>query len=202
MMKTNKLNQNYWENNYINNKTGWNIGYVSPPIENYFNQINDKGISILIPGAGNAYEAEFLFGKGFKNVTVLDIAKQPLQNLQKRIPPFPKKQLIQGNFFDHHTKYDIIIEQTFFCALNPESRISYAKKMSELLKDNGKLIGVLFNFPLTDVGPPYGGSLDEYKKTFSKYFQIKILETCYNSIKPRQGRELFIIFEKKNIVSK
>ncbi len=198
MMKIN-YNRDYWENNYANNEIGWDIGYVSPPIENYFNQITDKDISILIPGAGNSYEAESLFNKGFKNITVLDLAKQPLQNLQKRIPVFPTDQLIQEDFFSHHKKYDIIIEQTFFCALNPELRLNYAKKMNELLNDRGKLIGVLFNFPLTDVGPPFGGSLIEYKKTFSKYFYTKILEICYNSIKPRQERELFIIFEKKNL---
>lgn len=199
MMKTSKFNQNYWENNYVNNEIGWDIGYVSPPIENYFNQITNKNISILIPGAGNSYEAESLFDKGFKNITVLDLAKQPLQNLQKRIPVFPSNQLIQGDFFNHHKKYDIIIEQTFFCALNPELRLNYAEKMNELLNDRGKLIGVLFNFPLTDAGPPFGGSLIEYKETFSKYFNTKTIETCYNSIKPRQERELFIIFEKKNI---
>ena len=198
MMKTNKLNQKYWETNYANNEIGWDIGYVSPSIESYFNQITDKNISILIPGAGNSYEAEYLFNNGFKNITVLDLAKQPLRNLQKRTPLFPSNQLIQGDFFNHHKKYDIIIEQTFFCALNPELRLNYTKKMNKLLNDGGKLIGVLFNFPLTDVGPPFGGSLIEYKKTFSKYFYIKTLETCYNSIKPRQERELFIIFEKKN----
>jgi len=198
-MKTDKLNQDYWENKYTNNKIGWDIGTISPPIENYFNQITDKKISILIPGAGNSYEAEFLFDNGFKNITVLDLAKQPLQNLQKRIPLFPTNQLIQGDFFNHHKKYDIIIEQTFFCALNPELRLNYAKKMNDLLNDKGKLIGVLFNFPLTEVGPPFGGSLMEYKKTFSKYFYTKTLEICFNSIKPRQERELFIIFEKKNV---
>jgi len=198
-MKTDKLNKDFWENNYTNNKIGWDIGTISPPIENYFNQITDKKISILIPGAGNSYEAEFLFDNGFKNITVLDLAKQPLQNLQKRIPLFPTNQLIQGDFFNHHKKYDIIIEQTFFCALNPELRLNYAKKMNDLLNDKGKLIGVLFNFPLTEVGPPFGGSLMEYKKTFSKYFYTKTLEICFNSIKPRQERELFIIFEKKNV---
>jgi len=198
-MKTNKLNKKYWENNYINNNTGWDIGHVSPPIESYFNQITDKNISILIPGAGNSYEAEYLYNIGFKNITVLDIAKQPLKNLQKRIPLFPSNQLIQDDFFNHHKKYDIIIEQTFFCALNPELRLDYSKKMNELLKKNGKLAGVLFNFPLTEAGPPFGGSINEYKEMFSKHFLIKTLKICYNSIKPRQERELFIIFEKKNI---
>jgi len=70
--------------------------------------------------------------------------------------------------------------------------------MYDLLKVGGKLVGVLFDFPLTSDGPPFGGSLGEYLSAFSKQFEIKVLKRCHNSIKPRQGRELFIIFEKKN----
>lgn len=197
-MKKNKFDQKYWENKYINNKTGWDIGYASTPIINYINQIEDKNIAILIPGAGNAHEAEYLHLKGFKNITVLDIAEQPLRNIKDRISSFPEEQLIQGDFFDHQKKYDLIIEQTFFCALDPALRNAYATKMEGLLKNKGKLIGLLFNFPLTEEGPPFGGSLNEYKNTFAEMFHIKTLEPCYNSIKPREKRELFIIFEKKN----
>ncbi|MCK5638563.1 MAG: SAM-dependent methyltransferase, partial [Flavobacteriaceae bacterium] len=87
--------------------------------------------------------------------------------------------------------------QTFFCSLSPELRSNYVEKMASLLNDNGKLIGLLFDFPLTEEGPPYGGSLSEYMNSFSKEFNTITLERCYNSIKPRDGRELFIIFEKK-----
>ena len=107
-------NKKYWENNYKTNQIGWDIGYASPPITNYIDQLKNKEISILIPGAGNAYEAEYLFRKGFKNINILDIAKQPLENLKKRIPPFPDKNLIQDDFFKHDQTYDLIIEQTFY----------------------------------------------------------------------------------------
>ena len=90
-MMTSKFNKFYWENNYKNKKMGWDIGYVSTPIKTYIDQLINKETSILIPGAGNAYEAEYLFQTGFKNITVLDIAKQPLRSLQKRVPLFPKR---------------------------------------------------------------------------------------------------------------
>jgi thiopurine S-methyltransferase len=198
-MKSYKFDQSYWESKYQNNHLGWDMGSVSPPIQKYIDQLTDKEISILIPGAGNSYEAEYLFNLGFKNITVLDIAKQPLDNLQKRIPNFPKDHLIQADFFDHQIKYDLIIEQTFFCSLMPGLRIEYVKKINSLLTVSGKIIGVLFDFPLTTAGPPYGGSLEEYRKTFSGEFKIIKLERCYNSIKPRDGKELFIIFDKKSI---
>tara|TARA_R110000850_G_scaffold277086_1_gene422487 strand:+ start:235880 stop:236476 length:597 start_codon:yes stop_codon:yes gene_type:complete len=192
-----ELDRDFWEDKYSKENTGWDIGSVSPPLMGYIDQLKDKELSILIPGAGNAYEAEYLFRQGFKNIDVVDLAAQPLKNLQKRVPDFPQEQLIQADFFDLKKKYDLILEQTFFCALNPALRSAYAKKIHELLEPGGKLTGLLFDFPLTENGPPFGGGKEEYRGYFEPYFHLKVLECCYNSIPPRLGNELFIIFEKK-----
>jgi thiopurine S-methyltransferase len=56
---------------------------------------------------------------------------------------------------------------------------------------------VLFDFPLSTEGPPFGGSREEYLQRFSPFFELKLLEKCYNSIAPRMGRELFIIAKRK-----
>ena len=190
-------NKTYWESKYENEETDWNIGAISTPIKEYIDQLTDKNLKILIPGAGNAYEAEYLFKEGFSTVFVMDIAKTPLNNLINRIPLFPKEHLLEEDFFQHQGEYDLIIEQTFFCAINPTLRHQYANKMHELLKGNGQLVGLLFDFPLTEIGPPFGGSYQEYLDTFTPYFNIKILEKSYNSIKPRANREFFIQFKKK-----
>ena len=198
-MTRSKYNKTYWDEKYADNKTGWDIGYISTPLQSYFDQIKNKEISILIPGAGNAYEAEYLFNNGFRNVTIIDIAVQPLLNLKHRIPQIEDKFLVQEDFFDHKGSYDLIIEQTFFCALDPSLREAYAKKMKELLILDGKLVGVLFNRSFNHDGPPFGGSIVEYENIFIRYFNIRTLSTSYNSILPRQEQEVFINFEKKNI---
>ena len=56
-----KLGKEYWEEKYAKNSTGWNIGYISTPIKEYIDQLQNKSIKILIPGAGNSYEAEYLW---------------------------------------------------------------------------------------------------------------------------------------------
>lgn len=190
-------NKDYWEKKYKNQNTGWDIGNISAPIKNYIDQLSNKELDILIPGGGNSYEAEYLFKKGFSNVNIVDIANQPLKNIATRISDFPSNNLFKQNFFDHKNTYNLIIEQTFFCALGPNLRSNYVDKMYDLLSKKGKLIGLLFDFELTEVGPPFGGSIIEYVQLFQAKFEINILERCYNSIKPRQGRELFFIFEKK-----
>lgn len=193
----NSFNKEFWEQKYTENKTGWDIGEISTPLKTYIDQIINKELRILIPGAGNSYEAEYLFRNGFKNVFVIDIAKQPLDNFNKRFPDFPKENLIQRDFFELKGSYDLIFEQTFFCALDPTLRKEYVDKMYNLLNEKGKIAGLLFDFELTDEGPPFGGRLIEYIKLFYAKFEVKILERCYNSIKPRVDRELFFIFTKK-----
>jgi len=190
--------KDFWESKYRKGQTGWDIGAISLPLKEYIDQLKHKDIDILIPGAGRAYEAEYLLDQGFKNVNVLDIAEEPLHELKKRVPHFHKDQLHCENFFSHTRQYDLILEQTFFCAIDPVMRKEYVQKSHALLKSNGKMAGLLFDFPLTEEGPPFGGSLQHYTDLFEPYFHVNVLERSYNSIKPRWGRELFFIFEKKN----
>ena len=199
MANTNETEQ-YWTNRYNEAQTGWDIGYPSTPLKTYFDQLKDKTLKILIPGAGNAYEAEYLFHQGFKNVYVLDVSEIPLKAFKKRNPDFPEAQLIQADFFEHEATYDLIIEQTFFCSFPPleTTRNAYAEQMYNLLKPKGKLVGLWFDFPLTDdiEKRPFGGDKNLYLSYFEKYFSVKTFEDCYNSIPERQGKELFGIFKK------
>ncbi len=195
-MTTNNLNKTYWQNRYTEQQTGWDVGEITTPLKEYIDQLTSKNIKILVPGAGNGYEVEYLFKNGFTDVTVIDLAEKPLENLLERNLDFPKNNLICGDFFEHSGQYDLIVEQTFFCALNPSLRPGYAAKMAELLRSGGKLVGLLFDTQFTE-GPPFGGNRAEYLEYFKPFFEIKTFETCYNSIKPREGKELFINLVKQ-----
>lgn len=199
------LDETYWSQRYQEGETGWDIGYASTPLQTYFDQLHDKNIRILIPGAGNAYEAEYLVQQDFTNVFVCDLSEKPLQNLKTRCPQLKEDQLILGNFFELNTPghtqlapFDLIVEQTFFCALDPSLRMAYFEKMLQLLKPGGRLVGVLFNTDLNTDKPPFGGNKEEYLRYIGKEFNIKTFDTCYNSIKPREGRELFMNLEKRS----
>ncbi len=189
------FDETYWQTRYENNETSWDAGAITTPLKNYFDQLTNRNLRILIPGAGNAYEAEYLWKYGFKNVTVVDIARAPLEHLSSRIPDFPKNQLIHQDFFDHKGSYDLVVEQTFFCALDPSMRGMWAKQVHQLLVPKGKVVGVLFDCEF-DGGPPFGGNRQEYKSIISPLFKLKVFESCSNSISPRAGRELFMILEK------
>ena len=193
-MSQNKLDADYWSNRYQQQQTGWDIGYGSTPLVEFLQSIQDKTISILIPGCGNAYEADWLLQNGFTNITVLDISPVLTAALKERFNDQPIN-IITADFFEHQQQYDLILEQTFFCALDPSLRSKYVEHMHQLLKSGGRLVGVLFNRQF-DGGPPFGGTQEEYEPLFSKHLHIKKMELCNNSIPPRKGSELFFIAEK------
>ncbi len=194
------LDQQYWDQQYQSNTIGWDLGEVSTPIKEYIDQLEDKSIKILIPGAGNAYEAEYLLSKGFTDITVIDIAPTVVQKLQHHFAQNHSIKILLGDFFEHTLQYDIILEQTFFCALPPSMRLRYVAKMHQLLKDNGRIAGLLFNRTF-EVGPPFGGNQQEYEILFQHAFEIKSMQACINSVKPRHESELFIILKKNSKVS-
>lgn len=192
------LSEAFWDDHYKNQDTGWDLGEISPPLKAYFDQLINKDLKILIPGGGNSYEAEYLHHLGFNNVYVVDLSKTALQNIIERVPSFPSAHLIQQNFFDLEMSFDLIIEQTFFCALNPTLRTAYSLKISELLRENGKIVGLLFDIPLNKDKPPFGGDKKEYLGYFIPQFEIVILESAHNSHPKRNGTELFFNLQKKH----
>lgn len=189
------LDKDYWDSQYKNNTIGWDIGYVSPPLKEIIDHIADKNAKILIPGAGNAYEATYLLEQGFTNVHVIDIAPEVIHKLENKFSDNENIHFYTGDFFTHEGQYDYILEQTFFCALPPQMRPQYLWKMFHLLKPNGILTGVMFN-RLFESGPPFGGSAEEYRALFAGAFEIEKMDVCTNSIAPRAGQEVIVQMKK------
>ncbi len=191
-----ELDKSYWENRYKSGQTEWDIGNISRPLKTYIDSIEELSMKILIPGSGLSWEAEYLWNKGFKQVYVLDISNEALTKFRNRFQDFPVDHCIQSDYFEHHAQYDLIIEQTFFCALPTVLRDKYVNHSRKLLYPNGKLVGLFFNKEFETSGPPFGGTRQEYIDLFENKFIIQSIEDCHNSIDPRKGNELFIQLRK------
>ena len=195
----NILDAEYWETRWQGQQTGWDIGQASPPLVQYLKGISDRQTRILIPGAGRAYEALYLHQQGYKQVFVCDWAPSAFDYLRETAPDFPEDHFLVGNFFELEPKapFDLLLEQTFFCAIDPALRPQYVAKAAELLDDDGTLAGVLFAHEFPFPGPPFGGKAAEYHQLFSTAFEILTMEITPYSIAPRLGNELFVELKKK-----
>ncbi|MBP3945583.1 methyltransferase domain-containing protein [Psychrobacter sp. K31L] len=192
----------FWQQRYETGSIQWDMGQVSPPLKAYIDQLpaSAKDQAILVPGAGNAYEVGYLHEQGFTNVTLVDFAPAPIDAFAERYPDFPAAHLICADFFNlsaEQYQFDWVLEQTFFCAINPSRRDEYVEQMAALLKPQGKLVGLLFNVDFGRDEPPFGGTKDEYQQRFEQYFDIEMMESSYNSHSARQGSELFIKLQAK-----
>ena len=194
-MQTNS--SSYWDERYKGDNTPWDMKAPSPPLKNYIDTIENKNAAILIPGCGNAYEAGYLLDSGFSDVTVIDLSNTVTAVIKKKYEGSALK-VITGNFFDLKGSYDLILEQTFFCAIDPSLREAYVDKCYQLLKPGGKIAGVFFNKKMVEVEPPYVASTEEYIEYFKDKFSLNKLEPCTTSVPPRMGYELSFDFEKKH----
>ena len=165
---------------------------IIPITKNIFSIILKKLIPSSIPGSCGAWNK-----LGFKNVTVVDISPTIIDQFKVRVIDFPKNHILNLDFFELTGQFDLIIEQTFFCAIIPSLRSKYVEQAKRLLKPTGKIVGLMFDAPLNEEHPPYGGSCDEYRSYFSSFFDIKIMDSAYNSIESRIGKEVFVKMVRK-----
>jgi len=193
------LDAQYWNSQYISNTTGWDLGKPSPPLVDFFKTIENKDVRILIPGCGNAYEAKYLVNAGFSNITLIDISTDLVKKLQEKFAENTSVKVVLGDFFELEGTFDLIVEQTFFCALQPFMRSKYVQKMRNLLSENGQLVGLLFNRNFEKQGPPFGGNTTEYMQVFKQNgLNMFEVESCKNSVAPRANSEIFFKAMKIN----
>ncbi|MBK7232960.1 MAG: methyltransferase domain-containing protein [Saprospiraceae bacterium] len=186
------FDKEFWDKRWEEGQTGWDIGFPSTPLVEYMRNYSGLSDRILIPGCGNAHEAKALYEMGFHDITLLDISPTACKILSNKLGDLKGIKIVCEDFFFHKGEYDLILEQTFFCALDPILRESYVKKSASLLTTQGKLAGLLFASHFNSEGPPFGGTAEEYKLLFDPLFNILKMEPCMNSILPRQGNELWI----------
>lgn len=190
------LDKNYWKARWQAGQTGWDAGEPTTPIREFVDYLvktnTDKNLRILIPGAGSGHEAVYFYKNGFHNITICEWAEEAAEKLKKQLPELNDNQLVVGDFFELIGTFDLIVEQTFFCAIDPILRPKYAQKCFELLDTEGGIQGVLFKQNFDAPGPPFGGTEEEYRGYFTPYFDILSISDCYNSIKPRANSELWI----------
>ena len=111
----------------------------------------------------------FLADKGFE-VTAVDFSQGAITYLKNTLKEKNLScQVLHKDFFSlddsHDGVYDLVLEQTFFCAIAPPQRKDYVQKVSRVLKPEGMLIGLFYHTD-KEGGPPFNTSYEDTKKKF------------------------------------
>ena len=192
----------FWNQCYIDNNTGWDIGTATPVFKQWADSLPKKS-KILVPGAGNGYDPLYFSSLGH-DVTAIDFSEVAIKSIkQKANSKNLKINTLQYDFFDLKNKFkdefDFIVEYTFFCAIGPQKRLDYINIVYNLLNNDGHLIGLFLplNKDLSEGGPPFAVKENEIKSKFSKKFNLIDSYTHPLSIDARKNNEKYFIFKKK-----
>ena len=191
---------NFWEDLYISGDVTWDLGGATPIFEEISKDISPGKICII--GCGKGHDAVMFAKKNFE-VTAIDFAPSAISSLKKRAKDAKVNiEAINSNIFnlsnDYYDQFDYVIEQTCFCAINPNMRNNYEELVSNLLVKGGLLIGLWFPLDkdISEGGPAWGTSTNEVKSLFSTRWEVEREEFSSLSVKPRKDREKLIVFRK------
>ena len=114
-----------------------------------------------------------------------------------------KVNIIQNDIFllskSLNNYFDYVIEQTCYCAIDPNRREQYERLIYRILKPDGCLIGLWYPIdkPFKIGGPPWGVSISNLKDIFKKNWKITEESFSELSVEKRKNREKLITFEKR-----
>jgi len=160
----------FWDVRYAAGETPWDFHGV-PAALKAFLKTSQAG-SILIPGCGTGYEVRAFHDSGWK-VTAIDFSLVAVDRARSKLGPLASR-VVHGDFFTHDfgsRRFDVIYERTFLCALPPTSWPAYVNRMAELLRPEGKLVGIFFHGEQIDP-PPYPLSPEKASELFREKFSL------------------------------
>ena len=191
----------YWERSYQSGEMGWDLGGYTPIFNQWINRCK-KPLSVCVLGAGNGWDAINIARKGHY-VTAVDFAESAIKNMKIAVGKSDYEIDIRYmDIFNLHQVYsnhfDVVLEYTCFCAIDPCKRRDYLKMVKHILKPGGKMVGLLFptDKDPSEGGPPFAVQLEPTIDLISEYLSLIIQEIPSISVASRVGREIFVIFRK------
>ena len=130
---------------------------------------------VLIPGAGTGADAEGWARAGHE-VVALDWAELAVEAMKARreatgLSFTPRREDIFALPDDLRGTFDVVWEQTCFCAIYPERRSEYVASMHGALREGGEVVGLFWHHSM-EGGPPFDITPDEVRAQFGDRFEL------------------------------
>jgi methyl halide transferase len=187
----------FWDALFQSGRDGWELGRPAPPLLRWFLAHSPRGQRVLVVGAGRGNDALLLHELGAQ-VTALDFSDEALTALQARaVAGHADVKLLKQDLFTlSGGDWDVVVEHTCFCAIDPDRRDEYVTAVAAALRPGGELIGLFWDHGRPG-GPPFTTTRDELERRFSARFDWISDEVPRDSVAARQGQELLIQLRKR-----
>lgn len=187
-----ELGADFWNGRYLTGETGWDLGEPSPPFVALHREGRIAPCEVVVPGCGAGWEVAWLAARGYR-VTGIDFAPEALARTRARLDAGGLvAELVAADLLHPPEalwgRFDLMLEQTCFCAIDPVRRDDYVNAAWRLLKPGGRLIGLFYAHGKPG-GPPFHTEPDEVAARFGGRFEVASLALTPHSHERRQGEE-------------
>ena len=179
----------FWDVRYASGATPWDFHGVPAALKAFLKASQPR--NVLIPGCGAAYEVRAFHETGW-NVTAIDFSRVAVERARSELETLANR-VVQGDFFTHDfcgKRFDTIYERTFLCALPPRVWPAYVNRMTELLRPNGKLVGI-FLYGEEYEPPPFPLNADKTRELFEGNFSLIKMLPVSDSLPLFAGKEFW-----------
>ena len=195
----------FWNQRYAAGETPWVLQEIPLTLRAFLQRSGARG-RVLIPGCGTDHRVVQAFADAGFKITAIDFSpvaiaetKKALGNFRSKCKPRRREiaKIIRADFFksDFGGHFDLVYERTFLCALHPHRWAQYAKRVAQLLRPGGKLIGIFFYGTETDP-PPFPINQTAAVEIFGKYFRLVRDRKVFDSVPMFAGMERWQEWER------
>jgi SAM-dependent methyltransferase len=177
--------------------------------------VHIQGARILSPGCGTGSDALALVKQGGQ-VLAVDWSPAAIREIRERYNQISllkgTLEVQSGDFFEMDPRpVDLVVEHTFFCAIDPTARPRYVERASSWLISGGYLVGNFFvlsdeqalSLPALSLapsgeGPPFATTVAELRHLLASQFEEVLLRPASTSEPERRpGMEWVGVFKRR-----
>lgn len=185
-----------WEARYVKGDIPWDLGLAPPCLADLLAHLGPSPLRVLVPGAGFGHDA-LAWARSGHNVTAIDIAPSAVAGIQARaLDAGLRVEALALDLFDLpaaiQESFDVVWEQTCFCAIMPAQRATYVRAMADALRAEGIFYGLFWNHGMAQ-GPPFSICEEDVRGAFEDEFQVERMTPVEHSAGERQNEFLAVL---------
>ncbi len=191
-----------WQQAWKAGRTPWDAGGSPPALVELIRAERVPAGRILVPGCGTGYDVATL-ARADREVVGIDLSEQARDAFTTAHPDLPGTVTYEiADFFSYEAGdgFDFIWDYTFFCALDPAQRSTWADTMARLIKPAGILATLVFPFedPISDrEGPPWPINTELVRTFVEGAFDEVEVRRAERSHPGREGRERLALWKRR-----
>jgi methyl halide transferase len=190
----------FWESYYRAGRPPWQLDVPCPPVLGALDASPDTwGRDAVVVGCGLGFEGAALSARGF-DVLGLDLSAYAVARARARYRDATRLRYRVASVLsppqDLHQRFDLALEQTCFCAIDPPDRPLYVDGVAAMLRPGGRLLAAFYMLT-GEQRPPHPSDPDDLRALFGARFEILQLGPTIDSAPSRAGREWLGILARK-----